>query len=180
MNFRQSAEHILLGILMTGPKYGYELHSYISNHMSQFWALSMSQVYALLKRMARDNMVVSQEEWQKTRPPKKIFTVTPKGKEIFLEWLVTPAQHVRDMRIELMAKLFFMRTLCLKEGPAFLDRQIAVLEEKLQGIERSRDRSADEFQAMLYSFKASQAAAALGWLRQCKASLSRNQKRGMD
>jgi len=139
--------------------------------MSQFWDLSMSQVYALLKRMEHDTMVVSQEKRQKTRPPKKIFTLTPQGKDTFLQWLVTPVDHVRDMRIEFMAKLFFIKKLCQKECPAFLDSQIAVLEEKVQGIERSKETSADEFQAILYSFKASQATAALEWLRRCKASL---------
>jgi PadR family transcriptional regulator AphA len=178
MNFRVSAEHALLGILMTGPKYGYELHRYISIHMSQFWDLSMSQVYALLKRMENDTMVVSQEKWQKTRPPKKIFTLTPRGKDTFLHWLAAPVEHVRDMRIEFMAKLFFMNKLCQKECPAFLDRQIAVLEEKLQGIERSNETSADEFQAILYSFKASQTTAALEWLRQCRASFLPYNKEG--
>jgi len=172
MNFKLSAENTLLGILMTGPQYGYDLHRYISLHMSQFWDLSMSQVYALLKRMERDHMVVSQEEWQKNRPSKMVFTVTPKGKDMFLDWVWTPVEHVRDMRIEFMAKLFFIRKLGLQEFPGFLDRQIAVLEEKLQGIEHSKNQSTDEFEKLLYSFKASQTTAVLGWLRQCKASFS--------
>jgi PadR family transcriptional regulator AphA len=179
MSYKISAENALLGILMTGPKHGYELHGYVSTKMNQFWNLSMSQVYALLKRMENDGTVVSQEEWQGSRPPKKIFTLTSRGRERFLHWVFTPVEHVRDMRIEFMAKLFFVRTLSLKESRTLIDKQIAVLEEQLRAIERSEEKIIDEFQAVLYSFKASQTTAALEWLRQCKASFSRNHERRM-
>jgi len=180
MNFKLSAENTILGILMTGPHCGYDLRKYISTHMSQFWDLSMSQVYALLQRMERDHMVISQEEWQKTRPSKKIFTLTPKGKDAFLDWVRSPVEHVRDMRIEFMAKLFFIRKLGLPDCPGFLDRQIAVVEEKLQGIEHSKNQSTDEFEELLYSFKASQTTAVLAWLRQLKASSSSYQNKAME
>jgi DNA-binding PadR family transcriptional regulator len=172
MNFKLSAENALFGILMTGSKHGYELHGYVSAQMNQFWDLSMSQVYALLKRMEHNGVVISQEKWQERRPAKKIFSLTQKGKKIFLHWVCSPVEHVRDVRMEFLAKLFFMRELHLKEGPSLIDKQIAVLEEKLRAIERSKEKITDEFQTALYSFKTSQTTAALEWLRQCKASFS--------
>jgi PadR family transcriptional regulator AphA len=172
MSFKVSAENALLGVLMTGPKHGYELHGYVSAQMNQFWDLSMSQVYALLKRMESNGVVVSQEEQQESRPAKKIFSLTQKGKKIFLQWVCSPVEHVRDVRIELLAKLFFLRELRLKEGPSLINKQINVLQEKLRVIESSKEKITDEFQTLLYSFKASQTTAALDWLRECKASLS--------
>jgi len=178
MSFKISAENALLGILMTGPKHGYELHGYVSTEMNQFWNLSMSQVYALLKRMENEGMAVSKQEWQETRPPKKIFALTSRGRERFLHWIFTPVEHIRDMRIEFMAKLFFVGKLSIKERLTLVDNQIAVLEEKLDAIEHSKEKSADEFQALLYSFKVSQAAAALSWLRQCKTSFLQYSEKG--
>jgi len=172
MSFKVSAENALLGILMTGPKHGYELHSYVSTKMNQFWDLSMSQVYALLKRLEGNGVVVSQEEWQERRPAKKIFTLTPRGKERFLGWISSPVEHVRDVRIEFLAKLFFVRELHLKEELTLIDKQIDVLQEKLRAIENLKEKITDEFQRVLYSFKASQTTAALDWLRECKASFS--------
>jgi DNA-binding PadR family transcriptional regulator len=58
MSFKLSPEHALLDIHMRGPKHGYGVHGYSSSEMSQVWHLSMSQVYALLKRMEKDGMVV--------------------------------------------------------------------------------------------------------------------------
>jgi PadR family transcriptional regulator AphA len=172
MSFKVSAEKALLGILMTGPKHGYELHGYVSAQMNQFWDLSMSQVYALLKRMEHNGVVVSQEERQESRPAKKIFSLTHKGKKTFLHWVCSPVEHVRDVRIEFLAKLFFMRELRLKEGPSLINKQIEVLREKLRAIERSKEEITDDFQTLLYSFKASQTTAALDWLRECKTSFS--------
>ena len=176
MSFKVSAENPLLGILMTGPKYGYELHGCVSTQMNQFWDLSMSQIYALLKRMENDGMVVSQEESQERRPAKKVFTLTPGGKERFLRWVYSPVEHVRDMRIEFMAKLFFVRELRLTQGLTLIDKQIDFLEEKLRVIKSSKHNITDEFQTLLYSFKVSQTTAALYWLRECKVSFSENEK----
>ena len=169
MSFKVSAENALLGILMTGPKHGYELHGYVSAKMNQFWDLSMSQVYALLKRLENNGVVVSQEERQEGRPAKKIFSLTQKGKERFLRWVSSPVEHVRDVRIEFLAKLFFMRELQLKEGPSLVAKQIEVLQEKLRAIGSSKQEITDEFQRVLYSFKVAQTSAALDWLRECKA-----------
>jgi len=48
MSFKSSPEYALPGILMTGPKHGYEVHGYFSSKMNQFWHLSINQMYALL------------------------------------------------------------------------------------------------------------------------------------
>jgi len=67
-----------------GSKHGYEAHSDFSSNMNQFWHLSMSQIYALLKRMEKNGVVVSREKWQENRPAKKIFSITQAGKERFI------------------------------------------------------------------------------------------------
>ena len=67
MSFKLSPEYALLGVLMTGPKHGYEMHSYFSSKMGQFWRLSMSQVYSLLKRMEKNGVVVSKERRIQTK-----------------------------------------------------------------------------------------------------------------
>lgn len=176
MSFRVSPENALLGILMTGPKHGYELHAYMTTKMDQFWQLNMSQVYALLKRLENEVSVTSKQEWQENRPAKKIFTLTPRGKERFLHWVYSPVEHVRDFRIEFMAKLFFLRELQLHKRGSLIDSQIQLLQEKLRAIENSRERITDHFRGLLFSFKTAQTSAVLDWLKEYKASLSEDEK----
>ena len=169
MSFKLSPEYALLGILMTGPKHGYEMHSYFSSHMDQFWRLSMSQIYALLKRMEKNGVVISKSEWQNNRPPKKIFSITQTGKESFLNWVYSPVNHVRNLRIEFMAKLFFIKELKLKRVTDIIDKQIAILRETLHLLQHPKEKTMDEFQKALHSFKISQATSAIEWLKECKS-----------
>ena len=168
MSFRVSPENALLGILMTGPKHGYELHGYMTARMNEFWHLSMSQIYALLNRLEKEGMVESKREWQENRPAKKIFSLTQTGKRRFLSWVQSPVQHVRDFRIEFMAKLFFIRELHLRQGDSLIDRQIEVLQKKIGEIEGSKEKIADGFEKVLFSFKTAQTSAVLEWLHECK------------
>ena len=172
MSFKLSPEYVLLGILMTGPKHGYEMHSYFSSHMDQFWRLSMSQIYALLKRMEKNGVVISKSEWQNNRPPKKIFSITQTGKEGFLNWVYSPVNHVRNLRIEFMAKLFFINELKLKRAADIIDKQIAILRETLHLLQHPKEKTMDEFQKALHSFKISQTTSAIAWLKECKTFFS--------
>ena len=172
MSFKLSPEYALLGILMTGPKHGYEVHSYFSFYMNQFWRLSMSQVYALLKRMEKNRMVISKEEWQDKRPAKKIFSITHIGKERFIKWVHSPVNHVRDLRIEFMAKLFFLKKLNLMNASTIIDKQIEILQEKECTIHYSKEKIMDDFQKALYSFKIKQINSAIEWLKECKTFFS--------
>jgi len=168
MSFKVSPENALLGILMTGPKHGYELHSYMSARMNEFWQLSMSQIYALLKRLERKGYVLSRQEQQQNRPAKKTFSLTQTGEKRFLLWVQSPIQHVRDFRIEFMAKLFFIRELQLDLVNSLIDRQIEVLQQKRRGIEGSKEKITDPFENLLFSFKTAQSSAILKWLHECK------------
>ena len=168
MSFKLSPEYALLGILMTGPKHGYEMHSYFSSHMDQFWRLSMSQIYALLKRMEKNGVVISKSEWQNNRPAKKIFSITQTGKEEFLNWVYSPVNHVRNLRIEFMAKLFFINELKLKRAAGIIDKQIEILQEKLYLVQPPKERITDEFEKALHSFKIVQTTSAIAWLKECK------------
>ena len=173
MSFKVSPENALLGILMTGPKHGYELHSYMSARMNEFWQLSMSQIYALLKRLEREGCIVSRQERQENRPAKRIFSLTQTGKRRFLSWVQSPVPHVRDFRIEFMAKLFFIRELHLRQGDSLIDRQIEVLQKKRGGIEGSKEKITDAFERLLFSFKTAQTSAVLKWLHECKRFLAK-------
>jgi PadR family transcriptional regulator AphA len=172
MSFKLSPEYALLGILMTGPKHGYEMHSYFSSHMDQFWRLSMSQIYALLKRMEKNEVVISKGEWQNNRPAKKIFSITQTGKEEFLNWIYSPVNHVRNLRIEFMAKLFFIKELKLKRATDIIDKQIEILQEKLHLLQHPKENSMDAFQKTLHSFKIAQTTSAIEWLKECKTLFS--------
>ncbi|MDY6861833.1 MAG: helix-turn-helix transcriptional regulator [Thermodesulfobacteriota bacterium] len=168
MNFKSAQGYALLGILMTGLKHGYDIHNYFCTHLNQFWYLGMSQIYALLKRMEKDGMVASTQKLQETRPPKRIFSITKKGKDSFVSWVQSPVEHIRDIRIEFMAKLFFIKRLKLDNGGDLISKQIDVCQKKIGLIEKRGDLDKDGFQIILLNFKIARIKATIEWLNQCK------------
>jgi len=83
MSFKLEPDCVLLGILMNKPKHGYEMEVYLSSKMDQFWHLSMSQIYALLKRIEKAGLAVSSEQNMAIDQIKGIFYYRDWEKQIF-------------------------------------------------------------------------------------------------
>jgi len=140
MKTKPSTEYALLGALMTGPKHGYEIMQFLGAALGSTWHIGTSQLYALLRRLEGDNLLGSSLETQDTRPSKRVFSLTPAGEKRFLDWLQAPTEHVRDLRIEFLAKIFFFDRLSLKGGVALISAQTQVLEQIRKRIKQREEK----------------------------------------
>ena len=118
--------------------------------------------------MEKKGVVTSKAQLQNNKPAKKIFFITPTGKEGFLNWVSSPVNHVRNLRIEFMAKLFFVKELKLKRAIDIIDKQVEILHEKLHLLQAPKEKIMDDFQKALHSFKIVQTSSAIEWLKECK------------
>jgi len=176
---KPSTEYALLGALMTGPKHGYEIMQFLGTALGSTWHIGTSQLYALLRRLEEDNLLCSKLKTQDTRPSKRIFSLIPAGKELFLAWLQTPTEHVRDLRIEFLAKLFFFDRLSLKGGAQLIKAQIQVLEQTRERIEQRQEKEEVPFNRLVFGFKIATVEAWLQWLiKQAKPFINEVQDNG--
>lgn len=164
MKAKPSTEYALLGALMSGPKHGYEIMQFLDTALGSTWHVGTSQLYALLKRLEGDNFLRSSVETQDTRPSKRIFYLTPAGRKAFLEWLHSPTEHVRDLRIEFSAKLFFFNRLSLKGGSELIEAQIQILKQIKKKITLRQKKASDPFKKLVFGFKMATIEAWLQWL----------------
>lgn len=164
MKTKPSSEYALLGALMPGAKHGYEILKFLEESLSDFWSISSSQLYLLLKKLESRGLVASAVQPQESRPSKRMFTLTDAGRLKFLEWVQGPVKHVRDLRIEFLAKLFFYEYLALPDGLALLKAQRDILTGARERIEGKQDREADRFQQTMLDFKLRTLDAWIGWL----------------
>lgn len=164
MKTKPSTEYALLGALMSGPRHGYDIMQFLDTAFGSTWHVSTSQLYVLLKRLERNNLVSSGVEIQDTRPSKRIFSLTPAGKKVFMDWLKSPTEHVRDLRIEFLAKLFFFRILSLEGGDELIRTQVQVLKQMKKMIERKKRNERDSFNKLVFGFKLMIAEACLQWI----------------
>jgi DNA-binding PadR family transcriptional regulator len=80
-----SLAYALLSMLVRKSCTGYELAQFLET----FWQAKHSQIYPLLKKLENDDMLTFVYEHQTAKPDKKIYTITPKGRDALTQWIAT-------------------------------------------------------------------------------------------
>ena len=165
MKTKPSTEFVLLGALMDGPKHGYEIRQFMDGSLDSTWFVGTSQLYLLLKKLEETGLLQSRKKQQETRPTKRVFFLTDKGKHIFLNWLNKPIDHMRDFRIEFLAKLFFFDHLSFEGGDNLIDLQVQRFEKLQESINQKIKTENNSYTQLVYGFKLATAKSRIQWLR---------------
>lgn len=86
-SWRMSTGHVLMGLLSTGQRHGYDLKK---DHDARFPAarpLAFGQVYATLERLQKKGHVESVEVERVEGPDRTIYTLTAEGRSELTAWL---------------------------------------------------------------------------------------------
>lgn len=165
---RNPAEYLVLGALSSGPLHGYDLYQYLEGQLGQIWTLGRSQTYALLSRMEQAGLVSHERQAQEKRPDRKVFSLTPAGRKKFNVWVIAPVEHVRDLRLELLAKIHFLEKGDQKILGKLIRGQQQVCREKLSRLEERKRSDSSGMERMACDFRQALARAALEWLEVLK------------
>jgi len=133
-------ENAILGFLEREPMTGYDLKTRCFDAAAgHVWTADQAQVYRTLERLSKRGLVRSRVIPQRGKPDRRLFRITPKGREVLLAWLRGPqaATAARDP--------FLMRVLMAGD---LTDEEIAAL----------LNRARDEYQSRLDSLRAEAAA----------------------
>lgn len=171
MSRELSPQWVLLGLLTRKPMHGYELHQSFTSPspLERIWYLGMSQMYKLLKEMENLGYVEVNIEPQESRPDKKVYDLTPSGREAFLQWLQTPVGGIRLIRIEFLGKLFLAQTLGPETVGRVIDVQLEACQELLADLEEGMP--AEGFEDLVLRFRSGQMAAVIDWLEYCRCTI---------
>jgi DNA-binding PadR family transcriptional regulator len=165
MKKKPASEFALLGALMSRPRHGYEILRFLETGLGPTWHVGTSQLYALLKKLEERDLLTSSLRVQATRPSKRIFSLTPQGKTAFLDWLQSPTTHVRDLRIEFLAKLFFFERLSIQGGEKLIDAQTLLLERIRADITSRHKNEEESYTRLVFGFRLATIDAWLEWLQ---------------
>jgi len=165
LKIKPSTEYAVFGALANGPKHGYEISRFLETVLDATWYVSTSQLYTLLKKLEQEGYLTSRLTVQETRPSKRMFSLTTEGRDLFFTWLRRPSQHVRDLRMEFMAKIFFFHHLGLEDGEALIAAQRRVLLKKREALLNKWSRMKHPFQKLVFSSKTNMLEAWLDWLQ---------------
>ncbi len=139
-----SLRHALLGLLTYEPMTGYELKQFFDSSVQHFWNAELSQIYPTLKALEEQGWVDKDVQVQDGRPNRKIYEITPSGRDEFLRWVREP-QPPAEMRDPFMIKVFFGADVPVEDMLVLMRRQMdehgkglafceTVLREKVKAV----------------------------------------------
>ena len=162
-----SPQPVLLGLLVSEPRHGYELYQDFGRELGQVWQIGLSQLYAQLKQLEEAGLVTSHTEPQPSRPPRKVYELTAEGREVFVDWVHKPTPYLRHIRIEFLTRLFFYRRLSLPGFEQLVAEQKAVCRAQIERFDQMMARSEDTFRRCVLEFRRGQLEAVIRWLDRC-------------
>ncbi|MCP4161887.1 MAG: PadR family transcriptional regulator [Deltaproteobacteria bacterium] len=144
----------ILGLLMNRNMSGYDIKKTFTMSFSYFSGLSYGSIYPALKKMESEELITMSIKVQENAPNKKIYTITDKGRDVFVESLKKPVKEDK-MRSGFLSKLFFFSEIH-KEERVELARQyqnvVKEKEENLKSVNETARRTGDAFQLINYEF----------------------------
>jgi len=167
------ARYAVLGLLIEQPCHGYELSSRLEAALGPVWQVARSRLYLALRRMEEQGMVSVRTQVQRNRPDRRTYSVTAAGVEAFWRWATTPVRHVRDARVELLAKLFFLHRLDAARLGPFIEGQLAFLDRLRERFAAKERLPMDDpiLARLALRFRIGQVESLIAFLRTAEAEL---------
>jgi len=73
---------------------GYEMVKEFNESLAYFWHASPQQIYKELDAMEKSGWLVSERIMQTEKPNKRVYSITPKGKDVLINWVSKPEEGV--------------------------------------------------------------------------------------
>lgn len=96
--------HTILATLGNDSYSGYDLWKEFTECTSHYWKASQQQVYRELSKLETQGAIAPEIVPQEGRPDKKVYTITPIGREILTTWIAEPSEPMA-IREELLVKV---------------------------------------------------------------------------
>lgn len=158
-------EPALLGLVRRKPIHGYNLLQYFTGTggLGEIWNVKISQVYAYLNKLEEMGYLISERQQGGEYPARRLFSITPTGEAVFLDWMRSPVRSARDLRQLFLLKLFFSADVPQEMVRELLADQIALCKRWLEGLKRE-GADAMGWRLSVYQFRIEQVQASLAWL----------------
>ena len=125
---------LCLGILSSGEASGYEIKKEIEDGLfSHFIEASYGSIYPALTQLAGEGLVTVRAEEQSGKPDKKVYAITPKGRDALARSIsVVPARD--KYKSEFLFQMLLQQFITPEVMRAAIDKQISDLEGDLARI----------------------------------------------
>ena len=166
-------QEVVLAMLAKEPSHGYELRARLREALGPLGdAMNAGQIYVTLKRLEQDDLVRSEDVEQTTRPNKRVYELTPAGREVVAAWVDEPSDGPR-VRDEFFAKLILAPRAGLADQMELINKQRHHYYRLMRGLNDLQDsaRRQDAAARLLVEGTRLHLQADLDWLERCQEEL---------
>ena len=96
--------HTILATLGDKALSGYDLWKEFAECTTHYWKASQQQVYRELSKLETQAAIAVEVVPQDGRPDKKLYSITPEGKEMLIQWIAEPSEPTA-IREEVLVKV---------------------------------------------------------------------------
>ncbi len=125
-----SHRYLVLGLLSETPMTGYDIKKRVGTALKSVTRASYGTLYPTLHRLLNEGAVKVEEKPQESRPTRKVYEITERGRRELGEWLRQPAEE-DHIRREFLLKLFLAHDLPPDDIKALLHHRRAETEARL-------------------------------------------------
>ena len=163
----------LLALLAKEPAHGYELKLALEQMFGTAYpSPNIGQIYVTLKRLEADGLVRGEDVEQDSRPNKKVYALTPRGRDAVAAWAGEPTDWPR-VRDDFFIKLVLAPRAGLADRMELINRQRRHYYTQLRALSDLQDATdnRDTPARLLIEGQYLHLQADLDWLQRCQEEL---------
>jgi DNA-binding PadR family transcriptional regulator len=163
----------LLALLAKEPAHGYELKLALEQTFGAAYpSPNIGQIYVTLKRLEADGLVRGEDVAQDSRPNKKVYDLTPAGRDAVVAWVDEPVEGLR-VRDDFFIKLVLAPRAGLADRMELINRQRRHYYAQLRALADLQDAtdSRDSAARLFIEGQYLHLQADLDWLEKCQEEL---------
>ena len=124
--------YLVLGLLAReGPSTPYDLKRHVARTIGHFWSFPHALIYKEPARLVELGLLTEEREQEGRR--RRLFTITPAGRQALRAWLSRPARQPTELRDVALLQLFFADLEPTTATLAIAEEQLALHREQLAG-----------------------------------------------
>ncbi len=137
-----SIKHTILGLLHYRDLHGYRIKEIIGANFDYMWTINFGQIYPALKKMLAQELITVREEVRvgAKGPPRKLYSITDKGKVEFKHWLSTSPDGNTMLRDPFLMRFVFFGFGDKERAVEILDDRMELYLEQLKKREANLER----------------------------------------
>jgi DNA-binding PadR family transcriptional regulator len=110
---------VVLGLLASRPRSGYDIKAIVDRSTRFFWAASYGQIYPELRRLESEGLIEGEDVPNGARE-RRVYKLTEAGRQELHDWLVSTTFTV-ELRDESLLRLFFADNLPREQAMRLLE-----------------------------------------------------------